>query len=131
MFEDLPTICLMTFLILLVGPIVYLIVAVLWAWKVDGRLWETNELVQTFVGMSGKVIKTIHSDSMVDNKRSGRVRMRPGGDSIALGVQGVKGGMEEMRAISDSNIAVGVTIEVVSSEGVTLTVKPKELKSKD
>ncbi len=127
MFEDLATVCLLTALILVVSPIVLL----LWGWKLDGRLWETNELVQTFVGMSGKVIKTIHSDSMHDNKRSGRVRMRPGSEAGGLGVQGVKSGMEEMRAISDSNIAVGVTIEVVSSEGVTLTVKPKEFKSKD
>ena len=31
-----------------------------------------------------------------------------------------------MRAASDSNLEVGVRVEVVSAEGITLTVEPKK-----
>ena len=33
---------------------------------------------------------------------------------------------EEMRAISESALSVGTSVEVVSAEGITLTVKAKE-----
>ena len=60
--------------------------------------------IESFVGMSGKVTKAITSDSI------GKVRVD----------------REEMRAISESDLSVGISVEVVSAEGITLTVKPKE-----
>ena len=60
--------------------------------------------IESFVGMSGKVTKAITSDSI------GKVRVD----------------REEMRAISESDLSVGISVEVVSAEGITLTVKPKK-----
>ena len=60
--------------------------------------------IESFVGMSGKVTKAITPDSI------GKVRVD----------------REEMRAISESDLSVGISVEVVSAEGITLTVKPKE-----
>ena len=61
--------------------------------------------IESFVGMIGKVTKAVTPDSM-----SGKVRVD----------------REEMRATSDLEIAVGTSVEVVSAEGITLTVRPKE-----
>lgn len=61
--------------------------------------------IASYVGKTGKVTATVFPDSM-----SGKVRIE----------------REEMRATSDSEIAVGISVEVVSAEGITLTVKPKE-----
>ena len=60
--------------------------------------------IESFVGRSGKVTKAISPDSF------GKVRVD----------------REEMRAISESDLSVGIRVEVVSAEGITLTVKPKE-----
>ena len=61
--------------------------------------------IQSYVGRTGKVTAAVSPDSM-----PGKVRIE----------------REEMRATSDSEIAVGISVEVVSAEGITLTVKPKE-----
>ena len=60
--------------------------------------------IESFVGMSGKVTKAISPDTF------GKVRVD----------------REEMRAISESTLSVGTSVEVVSAEGITLTVKAKE-----
>ena len=60
--------------------------------------------IESFVGMSGKVTKAISPDTF------GKVRVD----------------REEMRAISESALSVGTSVEVVSAEGITLTVKAKE-----
>ena len=60
--------------------------------------------IESFVGMSGKVTKAITPDSV------GKVRVA----------------REEMRAISESDLSVGISVKVVSAEGITLTVEPKE-----
>ena len=64
----------------------------------------SEKSIESFVGMSGKVTKAISPDSF------GKVRVD----------------REEMRAISESDLSVGISVEVVSAEGITLTVKPKE-----
>jgi membrane-bound ClpP family serine protease len=61
--------------------------------------------IQSYVGRAGKVTKAVSPDSI-----SGKVRIE----------------REVMRATSDLEIAVGISVEVVSAEGITLTVKPKE-----
>ena len=65
--------------------------------------------IEFYVGMTGEVIKAVSPDTAF-----GKVRVE----------------REEMRAITcDScnlDIAVGTRVEVVSAEGITLTVKPKE-----
>ena len=65
--------------------------------------------IESYVGKTGKVIKAVSPDTA-----SGKVRVD----------------REEMRAITcdscNSDIAVGTSVEVVSAEGITLTVKPKE-----
>ena len=60
--------------------------------------------IESYVGMIGHVTKEISSSSY------GKVRID----------------REEMRAASDSNLEVGVRVEVVSAEGITLTVEPKK-----
>ena len=60
--------------------------------------------IESFVAMSGKVTKAISPASF------GKVRVD----------------REEMRAISESTLSVGTSVEVVSAEGITLTVKAKE-----
>ena len=65
--------------------------------------------IESYVGKIGKVTKAVSPDTA-----SGKVRID----------------REEMRAITcnscNSDIAVGTSVEVVSAEGITLTVKPKE-----
>ena len=65
--------------------------------------------IESYVGKTGKVTKAVSPDTA-----SGKVRVE----------------REEMRAITcnscNSDIAVGTGVEVVSAEGITLTVKPKE-----
>ena len=65
--------------------------------------------IESYVGKTGKVTKAVSPDTA-----SGKVRIE----------------REEMRAITcdscNSDIAVGTSVEVVSAEGITLTVKPKE-----
>ena len=65
--------------------------------------------IESYVGKIGKVTKAVSPDTA-----SGKVRIE----------------REEMRAITcdscNSDIAVGTSVEVVSAEGITLTVKPKE-----
>ena len=65
--------------------------------------------IESYVGKTGKVTKAVSPDTA-----SGKVRVE----------------REEMRAITcnscNSDIAVGTSVEVVSAEGITLTVKPKE-----
>ena len=65
--------------------------------------------IESYVGRTGKVTKAVSPDTA-----SGKIRVD----------------REEMRAITcdscNSDIAVGTSIEVVSAEGITLTVKPKE-----
>ena len=65
--------------------------------------------IESYVGKTGKVTKAVSPDTA-----SGKVRID----------------REEMRAIAcdacNSDIAVGTSVEVVSAEGITLTVKPKE-----
>ena len=65
--------------------------------------------IEFYVGMTGEVIKAVSPDTA-----SGKIRVD----------------REEMRAITcdscNSDIAVGTSVEVVSAEGITLTVKPKE-----
>jgi membrane-bound ClpP family serine protease len=61
--------------------------------------------IQSYIGRTGKVTAAVSPDSM-----PGKVRIE----------------REVMRATSDSEIAVGISVEVVSAEGITLTVKPKE-----
>ena len=65
--------------------------------------------IQSYVGKTGKVTVAVSPDAA-----SGKVRIE----------------REEMRAITcdscNSDIAVGTSVEVVSAEGITLTVKPKE-----
>ena len=65
--------------------------------------------IEFYVGMTGEVTKAVSPDTA-----SGKVRIE----------------REEMRAITcdscNSDIAVGTSVEVVSAEGITLTVKPKE-----
>ena len=65
--------------------------------------------IESYVGKIGKVTKAVSPDTA-----SGKVRVE----------------REEMRAITcnscNSDIAVGTSVEVVSAEGITLTVKPKE-----
>ena len=72
--------------------------------------------IKSFIGMSGVVTKAISPDSY------GKVRV----DRARKATLNV----EEMRAITcdscNSDIAVGTSVEVVSAEGITLTVKPKE-----
>ena len=64
----------------------------------------SEKSIESFVGMSGKVTKAISPDTF------GKVRVD----------------REEMRAISESDLSVGISVEVVSAEGITLTVKAKE-----
>ena len=61
--------------------------------------------IESYVGRAGKVTAAVSPDSM-----SGKVRIE----------------REEMRATSDSEIAVGISVEVVSADGITLTVEPKK-----
>ena len=65
--------------------------------------------IESYVGKTGKVTKAVAPDTA-----SGKIRVD----------------REEMRAITcdscNSDIAVGTSVEVVSAEGITLTVKPKE-----
>ncbi len=65
--------------------------------------------IESYVGRAGKVTVAVSPDTA-----SGKVRIE----------------REEMRAITcdscNSDIAVGTSVEVVSAEGITLTVKPKE-----
>jgi len=65
--------------------------------------------IESYVGKIGKVTKAVSPDTA-----SGKVRVD----------------REEMRAITcdscNSDIAVGTSVKVVSAEGITLTVKPKE-----
>ena len=65
--------------------------------------------IESYVGKIGKVTKAVSPDTA-----SVKVRIE----------------REEMRAITcdscNSDIAVGTSVEVVSAEGITLTVKPKE-----
>ena len=65
--------------------------------------------IESYVGKIGKVTKAVSPETA-----SGKVRVD----------------REEMRAITcdscNSDIAVGTSVEVVSAEGITLTVKPKE-----
>ena len=65
--------------------------------------------IESYVGKTGKVTKAVSPDTA-----SGKIRVD----------------REEMRAITcdscNSDIAVGTIVEVVSAEGITLTVKPKE-----
>ena len=65
--------------------------------------------IQSYIGRTGKVTVAVSPDAA-----SGKVRIE----------------REEMRAITcdscNSDIAVGTSVEVVSAEGITLTVKPKE-----
>ena len=65
--------------------------------------------IEFYVGMTGEVTKAVSPDTA-----SGKVRVD----------------RQEMRAITcdscNSDIAVGTSVEVVSAEGITLTVKPKE-----
>ena len=65
--------------------------------------------IESYVGKIGKVTKAVSPDTA-----SGKIRVD----------------REEMRAITcdscNSDIAVGTSVEVVSAEGITLTVKPKE-----
>ena len=65
--------------------------------------------IESYVGKTGKVTKAVSPDTA-----SGKVRIE----------------REEMRAITcdscNSDIAVGTSVEVVSAEGITLTVKPKD-----
>ena len=69
--------------------------------------------IEFYVGMTGEVIKAVSPDTA-----SGKVRVDR------------QGRHAEMRAITcdscNSDIAVGTSVEVVSAEGITLTVKPKE-----
>ena len=71
--------------------------------------------IKSYVGKTGKVTKAVSPDQ--HSTASGKVRV---------------GTMkyEEYRAITcdscDSDIAVGTSVEVVSTKGITLTVKPKE-----
>ena len=60
--------------------------------------------IESYVGMIGHVTKEISQSSY------GKVRID----------------REEMRAASDSNLEVGARVEVVSAEGITLTVEPKK-----
>ena len=61
--------------------------------------------IESYVGTTGRMTKAISSDSIYGKVRIDR---------------------EEMRAISDSDIAIGTNVEVISAEGITLTVEPKE-----
>ena len=65
--------------------------------------------IESYVGKTGKVTKAVSPDTA-----AGKVRID----------------REEMRAIAcdscNSDIAVGTSIEVVSAEGITLTVEPKK-----
>jgi len=65
--------------------------------------------IESYVGKTGKVPTAVSPDTA-----SGKVRID----------------REEMRAITcdscNSDIAVGTSVEVMSAEGITLTVKPKE-----
>ena len=65
--------------------------------------------IESYVGKIGKVTKAVSPETA-----SGKVRVD----------------REEMRAITcdscNSDIAVGTSIEVVSAEGITLTVEPKK-----
>ena len=65
--------------------------------------------IESYVGKIGKVTKAVSPDTA-----SGKVRID----------------REEMRAITcdscNSDIVVGTSVEVVSAEGITLTVKPKQ-----
>ena len=65
--------------------------------------------IESYVGKIGKVTKAVSTDTA-----SGKVRID----------------REEMRAITcdscNSDIVVGTSVEVVSAEGITLTVKPKQ-----
>ena len=65
--------------------------------------------IESYVGKTGKVTKAVSPDTA-----SGKVRID----------------REEMRAITcdscNSDIVVGTSVEVVSAEGITLTVKPKQ-----
>ena len=69
--------------------------------------------IESYVGKTGKVTKAVSPDTA-----SGKVRVDR------------QGRHAEMRAITcdscNSDIAVGTSVEVVSAEGITLTVKPKE-----
>ena len=72
--------------------------------------------IKSFVGMTGVVTKAISPDSY------GKVKV----DRARKATLNV----DEMRAITcdscNSDIAVGTSVEVVSAEGITLAVKPKE-----
>ena len=72
--------------------------------------------IKSFIGMSGVITKAISPDSY------GKVKV----DRARKATLNV----DEMRAITcdscNSDIAVGTSVEVVSAEGITLTVKPKE-----
>ena len=65
--------------------------------------------IESYVGKTGKVTVAVSPDTA-----SGKIRVD----------------REEMRAITcdscNSDIAVGTSVEVVSAEGITLAVKPKE-----
>ena len=61
--------------------------------------------IESYVGTTGRMTRAISSDSIYGKVRIDR---------------------EEMRAISDSDVAIGTNVEVISAEGITLTVKPKE-----
>ena len=61
--------------------------------------------IESYVGTTGRMTRAISSDSIYGKVRIDR---------------------EEMRAISDSDIAIGTNVEVTSAEGITLTVEPKE-----
>ena len=61
--------------------------------------------IESYVGTTGRMTRAISSDSIYGKVRIDR---------------------EEMRAISDSDIAIGTNVEVISAEGITLTVEPKE-----
>ena len=69
----------------------------------------SEQSIEFYVGMTGEVTKAVSPDTA-----SGKVRVD----------------RQEMRAITcdscNSDIAVGTSVEVVSAEGITLTVKPKE-----
>lgn len=73
--------------------------------------------IESYVGRTGKVTKVVSPDTT-----SGKVRV-----DRHFSVPGFP---TEMRAITcdscNSDIAVGTSVEVVSAEGITLTVKPKE-----
>ena len=61
--------------------------------------------IESYVGTTGRMTRAISSDSIYGKVRIDR---------------------EEMRAISDSDVAIGTNVEVISAEGITLTVEPKE-----